>query len=102
MGKKLSCSFSYALLGLLLLVIPASGNAHSGGLDSIGCHHDRKKGGYHCHRGPLAGQSFSTKEEALQVLEKQKKEPAEGDKKDQPDGQSDSRQSSGTKYPAVH
>lgn len=24
--------------------------AHSGGLDSKGCHHDRKRGGYHCHR----------------------------------------------------
>lgn len=24
--------------------------AHSGGLDSKGCHHDRKNGGYHCHR----------------------------------------------------
>lgn len=29
-------------------VFPAS--AHSGGLDAQGCHHDRKKGGYHCHR----------------------------------------------------
>ena len=26
--------------------------AHRGGLDSLGCHHDRKRGGYHCHRGP--------------------------------------------------
>lgn len=24
--------------------------AHGGGLDSAGCHHDRKLGGYHCHR----------------------------------------------------
>ena len=23
---------------------------HGGGLDSSGCHHDRKNGGYHCHR----------------------------------------------------
>ena len=22
---------------------------HSGGTDSAGCHHDRKRGGYHCH-----------------------------------------------------
>ena len=27
-----------------------STNAHGGGLDSSGCHHDRKRGGYHCHR----------------------------------------------------
>ena len=26
-------------------------DAHGGGLDSSGCHHDRKRGGYHCHRG---------------------------------------------------
>lgn len=26
--------------------------AHGGGLDRHGCHHDRKRGGYHCHRGP--------------------------------------------------
>lgn len=24
--------------------------SHGGGLDSSGCHHDRKNGGYHCHR----------------------------------------------------
>lgn len=24
--------------------------AHSGRTDSSGCHHDRKNGGYHCHR----------------------------------------------------
>ena len=39
--------------------------AHGGGLDGLGCHHNRKLGGYHCHQGPLAGQSFSSKNEAL-------------------------------------
>lgn len=24
---------------------------HGGGLDASGCHHDRQRGGYHCHRG---------------------------------------------------
>lgn len=28
--------------------------AHGGGLDRHGCHHDRKRGGYHCHRGGTA------------------------------------------------
>lgn len=28
--------------------------AHPGGLDAQGCHHNRKTGGYHCHRGPAA------------------------------------------------
>ena len=41
---------------------------HGGGLDSLGCHHDRRRGGYHCHQGQLVGQSFSSKEEALAAL----------------------------------
>ncbi|MBU8977512.1 excalibur calcium-binding domain-containing protein [Lysobacter sp. MMG2] len=28
--------------------------SHGGGLNAEGCHHDRKNGGYHCHRGPQA------------------------------------------------
>jgi hypothetical protein len=28
--------------------------AHGGGLDKHGCHHDRKRGGYHCHGGAPA------------------------------------------------
>jgi hypothetical protein len=35
--------------------------AHGGGLDGQGGHHNRKAGGYHFHRGPLAGQSFASK-----------------------------------------
>jgi hypothetical protein len=38
---------------------------HGGGLDAYGCHNNRKAGGYHCHRGPYAGESFSSKEEML-------------------------------------
>jgi hypothetical protein len=41
---------------------------HGGGLDGNRCHNNRKAGGYHCHRGPLAGQSFSSKEEMLKKL----------------------------------
>jgi hypothetical protein len=76
-----------AVLGFLCLLIPAMGVAHSGGLDKIGCHHDRKNGGYHCHRGPLAGQAFASKEEALKALEKklqdeEEKKAAANSKKD--------------------
>jgi len=53
-----------------LIALPAY--PHGGGLDAYGCHHDRKAGGYHCHRGPLAGQSFESKEEMLKKLAKQK------------------------------
>jgi len=42
--------------------------AHGGGLDGLGCHHNRKAGGYHCHRGSMAGQLFHSKNEAVQKL----------------------------------
>lgn len=38
---------------------------HGGGLDSYGCHHNQKQGGYHCHMGIFAGLKFSSKEEML-------------------------------------
>jgi hypothetical protein len=53
-----------AVLGLA----PVEASAHGGGLDQLGCHHDRRRGGYHCHRGPLAGRSFATKDDALRAL----------------------------------
>jgi hypothetical protein len=60
-----------AILLSLSAVMLAAGPAHaqSGGLDTHGCHHDRKSGGYHCHQGPFAGQSFASKSEMLAVLE---------------------------------
>lgn len=36
----------------LLLSLPWPAQAHSGGLDARGCHHNRKSGDYHCHRQP--------------------------------------------------
>jgi hypothetical protein len=47
---------------------------HGGGLDGYGCHHNRKAGGYHCQRGPLAGQLFSSKDEMLKKLSTEKLE----------------------------
>lgn len=35
----------------LLLAFPISALSHGGGLNSEGCHNNRKTGGYHCHRG---------------------------------------------------
>lgn len=48
-----------ATLGLLML---ASGGvaAHGGGLNAEGCHNDRKRGGYHCHRKPAASAPAAT------------------------------------------
>ncbi|ROU08146.1 excalibur calcium-binding domain-containing protein [Lysobacter enzymogenes] len=40
-----------AALLALLAAAPSAASAHGGGLDRHGCHHDRRNGGYHCHRG---------------------------------------------------
>lgn len=72
-----------ALRMFLIMVcsaVPGVAIAHGGGLDGHGCHHNRKAGGYHCHRGPLAGQSFASREEMLAQLRKKEPRP-KADKK---------------------
>lgn len=53
-----------------LVILSGQALAHGGGLDGYGGHHNRKQGGYHFHKGPLAGHSFSSKAEALDALNK--------------------------------
>lgn len=53
---------------VILLFSSSAALGHEGVLDSMGCHHDGKRGLYDCHRGSLAGQSFKSKKEALSVL----------------------------------
>ena len=50
----------YAIVVCLMLSIVAMG--HSGGLDELGCHNDKREGNYHCHRGPLAGRKRGSAE----------------------------------------
>lgn len=50
MHQQLAALFLPALFGLLMLLAPAA-SAHGGGLNSEGCHNNRKTGDYHCHRG---------------------------------------------------
>lgn len=50
----------------IVLLSPTAAAAHGGGLDAHGCHHGWKRGGYHCHRGPFAGRSFSSQAEMLE------------------------------------
>jgi hypothetical protein len=58
-------------LGLFLCaILPAY--PHGGGLDTYGCHHNRKAGGYHCHRGPFSGQSFASQDEMLKNISAEK------------------------------
>lgn len=42
---------------LLLAGGYGSAEAHGGGLNSEGCHNNRKTGDYHCHRGSGSGSS---------------------------------------------
>lgn len=57
-----------ARIVLTLLMLPSMALAHGGGLDGYGGHNNRKQGGYHFHRGPLAGQHYASKSEALTAL----------------------------------
>ena len=42
------------MLGVLVMLLYCStAYAHGGGLDSYGCHHNRKAGGYHFQRKPI-------------------------------------------------
>jgi hypothetical protein len=70
----------YTIAGFMICAVLASG--HGGGLDDMGCHNDRRRGGYHCHRGPLAGRSFASKAEAQRELEKQR-QPKPPEKKEE-------------------
>ena len=58
------------MMGVLLWASAAS--AHGGGQDANGCHNDKKAGNYHCHKGPLAGQSFKSKEDAIKAMDQAK------------------------------
>ncbi len=55
-------------LGLLVVLYAGPAAAHGGGLDDLGCHHNRQAGGYHCHRGDLAGLTFESKAEAIDAF----------------------------------
>ncbi len=54
------------ILALLALLVDSQAHAHGGGIDMLGCHHNRKAGGYHCHRGVLAGQTTGTRNHLAQ------------------------------------
>lgn len=52
-------TYLLSLSVLLIFLLSGSVLSHGGGLDAQGCHHDRKRGGYHCHRSPAVQQSPS-------------------------------------------
>jgi len=57
--------FSFLLTLLISVLAPYSAAPDGGRLDAYGCHHDRKQGGYHCHKGQFAGRAFPSRAEML-------------------------------------
>lgn len=54
------------IVGSFLVTTQAFG--HSGGTDRWGCHHDHKRGGYHCHNKP----DTPSPEEAKKIKDEKK------------------------------
>jgi endonuclease YncB( thermonuclease family) len=67
-------AFHVILACAWLVLMPVTVSPHGGGIDRYGCHHDRKQGGYHCHRGEFAGRSFASQAEMLAA--RQLRDPA--------------------------
>jgi DNA uptake protein ComE-like DNA-binding protein len=60
--------FEIVLLISALALTPVVAHSHSGGLDTYGCHIDRKVGGYHCHQGQTAGKAFASQQKMEEGL----------------------------------
>jgi hypothetical protein len=73
--------FCSLLIFLWSVSLSSTAWSHSGGIDEFGCHHDRKHGGYHCHHGPFAGQTFKSRAEMVRLL---KEMPSRKDKAPRP------------------
>lgn len=60
------------LLLCLAVLLASNGQAlaHGGDLDAHGGHHNHNEGNYHFHRGPLSGQTFASKADAMDALNK--------------------------------
>ncbi|MFQ5540120.1 MAG: thermonuclease family protein [Candidatus Binatia bacterium] len=65
-----------------LLFHPLSVHPHSGLLDGYGCHHDSKRGEYHCHQGVHSGKRFNSRQEMLQQTRERKpySPPSQGER----------------------
>jgi hypothetical protein len=60
-----------------LLSAPWPSLAHKGGVDQYGCHSDDKAGGYHCHKGLLAGLSFRSRRDLLDAMDQPRHAPGD-------------------------
>ena len=51
MIHKLTLDIRSFLLVISLVAMPIAAFANGWGVDALGCHNNRKMGGYHCHQG---------------------------------------------------
>ena len=58
---------------LVALLVSQQIYAHGGGLNSEGCHNNRKTGDYHCHRGPEAKQPKSPQVTSRPIIKETEK-----------------------------
>lgn len=70
------------ILILLVLGISTSALAHSGGTDSSGCHHDHKRGSYHCHKSDGTMVTDQNNRNPASTKEKKDLKTAKRNKKD--------------------
>lgn len=61
-----------SLLFVAVAVSSLSVFGHGGGTDAYGCHHDRKRGGYHCHRSETVKENKVAKTESKKEIKKAK------------------------------
>ena len=74
-GSNVPMKFTpFIFAGLLGLFAPGPASAHDAAIDRNGCHENRPWGGYHCHRGPLAGQYFESKKDAEKSMPRRARE----------------------------
>lgn len=66
--------YRLSVIVLISAVWTTSVSAHGGGIDRYGGHNNRKAGNYHFHEGPLAGQAYSSRSEAIRALERHSNE----------------------------
>ena len=70
-GRMLGCCVAIAVAACIFAAVLAltvaglsSLYARNWRLDDLGCRYDYNEGGYHCHRGLLAGKKFKHRQEA--------------------------------------
>ncbi len=65
----------FLIAGLVLAALPGTASAHEGRVDHMGCHSNHPFAGYHCHKGPLAGQYFNDRAQAERAYPTPKPKP---------------------------